>query len=311
MDKKLLFIDCDPGVDDAAALLMAAAAPGVQILGLSAVAGNVPLERTLPNTLALAAFMGTEEVPVYAGASGPISGPAITAVHVHGEDGLRGHELPPHNLKAREETAWDALYREALAHPGEVTLLALGPLTNVAIAFTKHPRLPELLKEVVLMGGAAAVPGNVSPAAEFNILADPAAAEAVFRAGARVVVCPLDVTEKSYLTPKELEELAGQGSAQARYFATVMGETVPWCREGYGVNGAILHDPAALMYVLQPGLFTGKKCWIGVETQGQVSRGKTVCDAFSDAKKEPNCTLVYDVDRPAFGRAVLDIMARS
>lgn len=310
MDKKLLFIDCDPGVDDAAALLLAAAAPEVRVIGLAAVAGNVPLERTLPNTLAIAAFAGMEDVPVYAGAPGPISGPAINAVHVHGEDGLRGHGLPPHAMTAQAETPWEALYREAETYPGQVTLLALGPLTNVAIALSQYPRLSGLLKEIVLMGGAAAVAGNVSPAAEFNILADPAAAEAVLRSGARIVICPLDVTQKSYLTPEELSQLE-RGSAQAQYFATVMGETVPWCQKGYGINGAILHDPAALLYVLQPELFTGKSCWAGVETQGQLSRGKLVCDAFSDAKKEPNCTLVYDVDRPAFGRAVLDIMAQA
>lgn len=310
MDKKLLFIDCDPGIDDAAALLLAAAAPEAEIIGVSAVAGNVPLEHTLPNALALTAFTHLDAVPVYAGATRPLIGEVLTAAYVHGMDGLRGHTLPPHTRTACPEPAWTALHRAAAAYPGRVTLVAVGPLTSVATAFSLHPDLPGLLKQVVIMGGAAAVPGNASPAAEFNFLADPEAAEAVLRSGARLALCPLDATEKAYLTPEELETMAALGSPQARFFAQVMGETVPWCRDNYGIHGATLHDPAALLYALHPELFTGKACWAGVETEAQLTRGKLFTDAFSDAKKDPNCTLLYDVDRPAFARTILDLMAR-
>ena len=185
--------------------------------------------------------------------------------------------------------------------------MALGPLTNVAIAFSKWRDLPTLLKKVVIMGGATHT-GNITPAAEFNFAADPEAAEMVLRSSADLHICPLDVTERSYISKEELAQLDSQGSPQARFFAAVMGDSVDHYKDDYGVEGAILHDPSAMLYALRPALFTAKRCWGAVETEGVYSRGRLVTDAFSDASENPTCTLVYDVDRPAFAQTILELM---
>lgn len=306
MDKKLFFIDCDPGIDDAAAILLAGASPEVEVIGISAVAGNVPFQYTLANALALSAFAKLN-APVYAGADRPLRGEPLTAEFVHGANGLRGHTLPDHNLTVDPTPAWDALYAAAKAYPHKVTLVALGPLTNVAIAFAKWRDLPELLERVVIMGGATHT-GNITPAAEFNFAADPEAAEMVLRSAADLYICPLDVTEKSYISKEELAQLDSQNSPQAKFFAAVMGDSVDHYKDDYGVEGAILHDPAAMLYALKPELFTAKRCWGAVETEGVYSRGRLVTDAFSDASENPTCTLIYNVDRPAFGQAILELM---
>ena len=248
MDKKLLFIDCDPGIDDAAAILLAGADPDAEVLGISAVAGNVPFRHTLANALSLSAFAELN-APVYAGADRPLRGEPLTAEFVHGANGLRGHTLPEHSLTA-----------------------------------------------------------DPTPAAEFNFAADPEAAEMVLRSAADLHICPLDVTERSYISKEELAQLDSQGSPQARFFAAVMGDSVDHYKDDYGVEGAILHDPSAMLYALRPALFTAKRCWGAVETEGVYSRGRLVTDAFSDASENPTCTLVYDVDRPAFAQTILELM---
>jgi len=310
MDKKLLFLDCDPGVDDAVAILLALADPQAEVVGIGAVGGNVPLARTLRNALDIAAFAGRADIPVFPGAEKPMMCELITAEDFHGVDGLGGVKLPESPAAPQGEMAWDALHRLAKAHPGQVTAVVTGPCTNLAIALTKWSDLPGLLKEVVLMGGASAF-GNTTPAAEFNFLADPEAAEAVFQAGAKVTVCPLDVTHKCYLTTEEIAAIDALGSPQAQFAGHMIGDgRVEQCEKYFGVPGSIMHDPAAVLYALRPELFTAKTCWCGVETGGVHSRGKLVTDAFADAEKEANCQLCYDVDRPAFVAAMTELLAK-
>lgn len=310
MDKKLLFLDCDPGVDDAVAILLALADPEAQVLGIGAVGGNVPLERTLRNALDLAAFAGRPDLPVFPGAAAPLSCPPIDAADFHGEDGLGGIKLPESLAAPREEMAWDALHRLARANPGRLTTVVTGPCTNLAIALTKWSDLPGLLKEVVIMGGASAF-GNTTPAAEFNFLADPEAAEAIFQSGVKITLCPLDVTHKCYLTAEETAAIAALGSPQAEFAVHMIGDGRAELYEArFGVPGSIMHDPAAVLYALRSELFTAKNCWCGVETGSTHCRGKLVTDAFTDAKRDVNARLCYDVDRPAFVAALTELLAR-
>lgn len=306
MNRRPIIIDCDPGVDDAIAILLALRAPEFDLRALTPVAGNVPLDRTAPNALSILELAGAR-VPVYRGAEKPMFCELHTAAEIHGADGLHGFTLPEPKTAYAEGHAWDAIYREARALGGELEIIAVGPLTNLGIAFSKYPDLPRYLKKITIMGGAVAY-GNTTSAAEFNIYADPEAAEMVFRAGVPIAMCGLDVTHQSCLLPEEIDEIAAQPSPQARYAAKLLGYTLSW-KDRYHSIGAVLHDPCALIYALDPSMFESKRCWIGVETKGPVTRGKTVTDCYSDAKKEPNADLVTGVDRARFAAKVRELLA--
>lgn len=270
MERRPVFIDCDPGIDDAVALMMAFQAAELDVRGISAVAGNVGLERTLGNALKIVELSGAA-APVYAGADRPMFGAPIAAEHFHGEDGLLGAELPAPVRMPEAGPAWEALRREAEAWGGALEVVATGPLTNLGIALSLYPELAGLVRCVTMMGGAAAF-GNTTPAAEFNVLADPEAAELVFRSGIPVVMCGLDVTHSTYITAREVEELAALGSVQARLAAYFMGSGIKENARQFRTGGAPLHDPCAMMYAIDRSLFESKPCWIGVERHGKVTR---------------------------------------
>ena len=239
-------------------------------------------------------------MPVHAGAAGPVFGETVTADEVHGADGLLGVPTPEPAFPLSEGAAWDVLWETALARGGELEIVATGPLTNLGIALTKYPDLPEHVKRIVLMGGATDF-GNTTPAAEYNIYADPEAADLVFRSGIPIVMCGLDVTHKAYFTQAEIDRLEALGTPQAVFAARTMGFGVEW-HQKFLVPGAPMHDPCAMMYALEPELFTGASCWVGVECQGRHTRGRTVTDAYSDAKSPhgPNVELITGVDREKF-----------
>lgn len=305
MERRPVFIDCDPGIDDAVALMMAFQAAELDVRGISAVAGNVGLERTLGNALKIVELSGAA-APVYAGADRPMFGAPIAAEHFHGEDGLLGAELPAPVRMPEAGPAWEALRREAEAWGGALEVVATGPLTNLGIALSLYPELAGLVRCVTMMGGAAAF-GNTTPAAEFNVLADPEAAELVFRSGIPVVMCGLDVTHSTYITAREVEELAALGSVQARLAAYFMGSGIEENARQFRTGGAPLHDPCAMMYAIDRSLFASKPCWIGVERHGKVTRGKTVTDAYSDAKRTANARLVTGSDREGFIRRMMEL----
>ena len=307
MERRPVFIDCDPGIDDAVALMMAFQAAELDVRGISAVAGNVGLERTLGNALKIVELSGAA-APVYAGADRPMFGAPIAAEHFHGEDGLLGAELPAPVRMPEAGPAWEALRREAEAWGGAREVVATGPLTNLGIALSLYPELAGLVRCVTMMGGAAAF-GNTTPAAEFNVLADPEAAELVFRSGIPVVMCGLDVTHSTYITAREVEELAALGSVQARLAAYFMGSGIKENARQFRTGGAPLHDPCAMMYAIDRSLFESKPCWIGVERHGKVTRGKTVTDAYSDAKRTANARLVTGSDREGFIRRMMELFA--
>lgn len=304
-EKKIpVIIDCDPGCDDAVALLLAFRCPELDIRGITTVSGNVSLDKTTYNALRLVDFIGAD-VPVHAGADRPLLREPTYAPHVHGEDGLQGADLPAPKRKISGKHAWDAIYEEASAQGGALEIIAVGPFTNLAIALRKYGDLAEKIRRVVIMGGAGQG-GNVTPAAEFNVYVDPEAASMVFRSGIPLCVCGLDVTLKAYLTAGEIAEIDAMETPAARLFAKLTGTN---CEKVFCREGAPLHDPAAVLYAVYPGLFTAQRCWMAVETAGTITRGKTVTDCWSDAQKEANVDLVLGVDREKFAEKVKELMA--
>lgn len=300
-----VIIDCDPGCDDTAALLLAFRCPEFDIRGITTVSGNVSLEKTTCNALRVAEVIGTD-VPVCAGADRPMFREPVYAPHVHGEDGLLGIDLPAPKKNHSPEKAWDFLYREAAAQKGELEVIAVGPLTNLGIALSTHSDLAGLIKRVVIMGGAAQG-GNVTPCAEFNIYVDPEAADIVLRSGIPLCVCGLDVTLRAYLTAEEIQGIKALGTPQSELFGAVTEQN---CEKVFCPQGAPLHDPAAVLFAMDESLFTSQRCWMRVETAGTITRGKTVTDCYSDAQKEANVDLVLDVDRERFAARVREIMER-
>lgn len=306
-----VFIDCDPGADDIIALLLAVKMPEIDLVGISTVCGNVEEYKTNTNALKIVSFAGND-IPVYKGAEAPLMRELVTGKYLHGEDGMGGlSDMIPASSKGPEkEKAWDAIYREAKKHNGEMVLVAIGPMTNVAIAFAKYKELPKLLKKVVIMGGSATY-GNITPAAEFNIYVDPEAAEVLFKSGADICMFGLDVTEKAVLLPEEVEKIGQLTSPQAKFCYSILKNTMDFYLKG-GHAGNCMHDPCTVIYLAYPELFEGKKAGICVETKGRITRGKTVCDMFTDVKFDfdANAYVMMDLNRDAFAEKIIEIIGR-
>lgn len=306
MNKIPVIIDCDTGIDDTAALILAFASDTLDICGVTTVAGNVELDKTTHNTLKVLDLIGAK-APVYMGADKPMFRPLHTAASVHGKDGLQGIQLPEAKRSIEKEAAWDAIHSEAVKHGGKLQLIAVGPLTNVAIALAKYNDLPQLIERIVIMGGSASF-GNTTPAAEFNIYADPEAAEMVFQSGIPLYVCGLDVTHKSTLSGAEIAKIRAGGSPVQVLFAEVCQHSLNHSLKFYNEDGAHMHDPCALLYALDSSYFTTKHCWAGVETKGEITRGRTVTDLYSDAKGDPNVYFVLDVQREEFVARIMKLL---
>ncbi len=281
-----IVIDCDPGTDDAVALLLAfAAADALDVRAVTTVAGNVSAAQTLANALKIRELAGREDVPVHGGCAAPLIGVGGTATEIHGDDGLGGLDLPAPAGTAASAHAVDALIRAIEDRPGAITILAVGPLTNLALALAKRRDLVPEIRRIVLMGGAVGA-GNVTPHAEFNVHVDPHAARVVFEAGAPVVMIGLDVTHQVRCTPDRIAALAALGTPAARAAARLM------ARDPGEEHGAALHDPCTIAYLLRPDLFTGAPARVAVATAETAEIGRTVVDF--DAP--PNALVLTGVD---------------
>lgn len=300
MNRLPVWIDGDPGVDDAAAILVAHDREELQIIGISAVAGNAPLTLTTKNALCLCDMMGTD-YPVYRGASGPLMRKYEDGTEFHGENGMGDVPLSKPKREAESLPAWDALYQAAKHYNGRLEVVAMGPLTNIALALSKYPDLKDLIHRIAIMGGSI-TRGNRTPCAEYNIFADPEAAQIVFRSGAPVVMCGLEVTEKAFLTPSELEALRKSEKGEFYYQASkhILEKNL---EAGHG--GFCIHDVCPVLYLAREEIFRGEMAGVFVETQSDLSLGKTVCDLYSDKQFDvKNAFVVLDVDREAFVEAV-------
>ncbi len=285
MSRKVIF-DCDPGVDDCIALMAALASPDdFEVLGVSTVAGNVRLEVCTRNALALTALAGREDVAVYAGCPRPMVEPAIAARHIHGETGLGAAKLPDPERAASDIHAVDFIIEALRGAPaGSITLAPTGPLTNIAVALVKAPDIAKGVREIVLMGGARSEGGNITASAEFNIYADPHAARVVFQSGLPITAIGLDTTLQLRCTPARHEALKTLGNAAGEVAAQMIGHVNQVYGEIYGAEGAALHDPCVVAYLLAPKLFETAPAFIDVETRAGLTRGHTSVDVYGPAE---------------------------
>lgn len=311
MPRKII-IDTDPGQDDAVAILLALASPeDVTVLGITCVAGNVPLPLTTRNARTVCELAGRADVKVFAGCAQPLMRPLVTAEYVHGKTGLDGIALPEPDMPLQPGHAVDflidTLRREAA---GSVTLVPIGPLTNIATAMQRAPDIIGRIGQIVLMGGAYFEVGNVTPAAEFNIFVDPEAADIVFRSGADLVVMPLDVTHKALTTRARVEEFRALPGRIGPAVASWTDFFERFDKAKYGSEGAPLHDPCTIAWLIRPGLFTGRRVNVEIETEGRLTTGMTVADWWSVTDRTPNATFMGDIDAGGFFTLLTERLAR-
>lgn len=296
-----IIIDTDPGQDDALAILLALGSPELDVVGITTVAGNVPLTSTSRNARIVCEVAGRRDVTVCAGADRPFLRPLVTAEHVHGATGLDGPVLPEPTMPLDPRHGVDFIVEAVMSSPpGSLTLCALGPLTNIAMAIGREPRLVGRVREIVLMGGAATEGGNVTPAAEFNIHVDPHAAALVFGAGIPIVMLPLDVTHKAVATLARVEAIRALGTPAA---AAATGWLDFYGRREvprHGEGGGPLHDPCVIAWLLAPGLFRAQACNVEIETASPLTLGMTVVDRWGVSGRPNNATVVHDVDADGF-----------
>jgi purine nucleosidase len=277
MPKTKLLFDVDTGIDDSLALLFALSHPDVEVVAIGTVAGNVEVDKCTENSLKVVKLRDRTDIPVARGCSRPLVQPLHTAAYVHGNDGLGNSGLPPSGLRATGEHAVEQMIRLARENPGEMTLVAVGPMTNVAVALAREPELPRLIRRVVTMGGAFTYPGNTSPLAEFNIWVDPEAARSVFEAGFNLTIVPLDATMQTLLTDEHINRL-GSG-AVASFVRTVTNAAMDRSLQRRGRRAFAMHDPLATAIALDPTLMVdAPEVPVTVETGGLWTRGFTVAD---------------------------------
>jgi inosine-uridine nucleoside N-ribohydrolase len=300
--------DCDPGHDDAIALALALASPELELLGVTTVAGNQTLAKTTANAIRVLDHLGRQDMPVAAGAERPLVRERSVAAEVHGETGLDGPDLPPPARHAVREHAIDWIADQLATQPLPVTLVATGPLTNVALLLARHPQRRDKLERVVLMGGAIGE-GNVTPAAEFNIWADPEAARRVFSGELDLTMVGLDVTHKALMRQEHADRLAAAGRA-GRLVADLYGFYVGHHRRKYAWGGAPVHDALAMAHVIDPTLLHVADCGVRVDTGSALSRGRTYVDRWGATDWEVNCRVAVDVDAERFLEMLVGRIAR-
>ena len=307
-----IIIDTDPGQDDAAAIMLALGSPAeIDVLGITAVAGNVPLALTERNVRIICELCGRPDIKVFAGADRPLSRPLVTAEHVHGKTGLDGPELAEPTMPLQPGHAVDFIIETLLSEaPGTVTLCTLGALTNIALALTKAPEIAPRVRELVMMGGGFFEGGNITPAAEFNIYVDPQAADIVVKSGIPIVMMPLDVTHRVLTYKARVEKIKAIGSPAAVAMAEMLEFFERFDIEKYGSDGGPLHDPTVIAYLLRPDLFKGRDCNVEIETQSELTMGMTVVDWWRVSGRKPNATVMREVDAEGFFDLLTERLAR-
>ena len=305
-----VIIDCDPGVDDAIALLLAlASTDDLDILGITTVAGNVPLALTQTNARKICELAGRPDMRVYAGCPRPMLRRLATAESVHGATGLEGVILGEPKMPLQRHHGVDFLIDTLTDCSDPVTLATLGPLTNVAVALIKEPRISEKIQEIVVMGGAI-THGNITPSAEFNVYVDPHAAHVVFGSGVPLTLISLDVTHQAIATPDRLAAIRAIGAPIGTTAASLLEYYGRHDMAHYGLAGAPLHDPCVIAYLLKPSLFQSRNLYVTVETTSEATMGRTIVDWWQSTHYEPNMTVVCAVDAVGFYALLTDRLAR-
>ncbi len=312
MSPRPIIIDCDPGQDDAVALFLAMSSPDeLELIGITAVAGNVPLRLTERNARVMCDVADRRDIPVFAGAEKPLIREAISAEYIHGETGIDGMDIfdPETPLQSQHAVAY-LLDTLGAAAPSSITLVPTGPLTNIAAAIVADPQIIESIDEIVLMGGAMREGGNRTPSAEFNILADPHAADIVFSCGRPLTVMGLDVSHKVLSTPERVGRIGDLGNAVAEATAGMLSFFHRYDTEKYDSPGTPLHDPCTVAYLLRPELFKLKLCNIAIETESELTMGHTAVDFWHVTERPHNANWAFDIDADGFYKLLTERLAR-
>ena len=312
MPPRKIIIDTDPGQDDAVAILLAFASPeDIDVLGITTVAGNVPLALTSRNARIICELAGRCDALVFAGCDAPLQRKLVTAEHVHGKTGLDGPQMDAPTMPLQSQHAVDFIIDTLRAEPsGTVTLCPLGPLTNIATAFQKAPDIIPRVQDIVLMGGAYFEVGNITPAAEFNIYVDPEAAKIVFTAGCKLTVMPLDVTHKALTTRDRIDTFRAMGTKVGDMVAAWTDFFERFDMEKYGSEGAPLHDPCVIAYLIRPELFTGRLINVEIETQSDLTLGMTVADWWGVTNRPKNALFIGAIAAEGFYALLAERLAR-
>jgi purine nucleosidase len=306
-----IIIDTDPGQDDAVAILAALASPDeLDVLAITAVAGNVPLDLTVTNSLMLVELAGRPDIPVYRGSVRPMVKDLITAEYVHGPTGLDGADLAPPTIEEAPGHAVDRIVEIVSGSDRPVTICTLGPLTNVALALVREPGIARNIDQIVTMGGGFFEGGNTTPAAEFNIYVDPHAAHVVFTSGIPIVLMPLDVTHKALTTPDRLDRFKALGTPAGNAVAGMLGFYDRWDMNKYGLPGGPLHDPTVIAYLLEPELFQGKEVPVEIDITPGLTLGMTVVDWWGVTDAPINALVMNEIDADGFFDLLVKLVAR-
>jgi purine nucleosidase len=311
MARKII-IDTDPGQDDAVAILMALGSPeDLDVLAVVTVAGNVPLSRTTYNARQVLELAKRTDIPLHAGCARPMRRKLVTAEHVHGETGLDGPGLPPPTMTVQEQHGVlyivDALRRSA---PGEITLVTLGPLTNIAMAMVLAPDIVGRIAEIVMIFGSFSEAGNITPVADFNNYVDPEASDVVLNSGVKITMVPMDVTHQCLSTNERLEAFRAIGNACGVAVCEMLTFSESFDIRKYGWEGAPLHDPCAIAYLLAPQLFSGRQVNVCVETGDGLTAGMSIVDWWRVTDRQANALFLREVDTPAFYALLTGRVAR-
>lgn len=298
MEKTKIILDCDPGHDDAVAIMLAANSPAIDLLGITVVAGNQTLENTRRNALRVVQWLGVD-VPIYAGCGRPMIREKITAGDIHGESGLDGPVFPPLTRELEAEHAVNFIIRTLMSSEGDIAMVTTGPMTNLAMALRMEPRIAEKIKRIVLMGGAY-TNGNVTPAAEFNIVADADAAYVCFTSGCPITMVGLDVTRKALCYPEIVARMGKIGNEASRLFVDLMGHFCRTQKEIFGWEGGPLHDPVTIAYLIDPTVLTVKPMNVQVDVRSVQSYGRTNCDFFGYLGLPNTADVAIDIDAAKF-----------
>jgi purine nucleosidase len=306
-----IIIDTDPGQDDAVAILLALASPEFEILGITAVAGNVPLSLTEVNARKICELAGRTDIKVYSGAIRPMLRDLVTAEHVHGKTGLDGPVLPEPQMPLQKQYAVDFIVETLMERPaGTVTLCTLGPLTNIGLALVREPRIASRIKRIVAMGGGFFEGGNVTPAAEFNIYVDPQAARLVFEAGIPLTLIPLDCTHQALTTKVRIEKFREMKNRSGAAVAELLDFFERFDEQKYGTDGGPLHDPCVIAWLLKPELFTSREVNVSVECESELTMGMTVIDWWRVTERKANATVCRGIDSDGFFTLLTERIAR-
>ena len=304
MQKEKIILDCDPGHDDAVAIMLAAINPKIELLGITVVAGNQKLEKTVNNALKVCNHLNLD-VPVYSGMSRPMIREQLIADDIHGETGLDGPKFEELKIKSEDKHAVNFIIDTLMNSDEKITLVPTGPLTNIGMAIRFEPRIIEKINRIVLMGGSYQL-GNMTPAAEFNILADPDAAHIVFSSGVKIVMMGLDLTRQASATKEVVEKIKSLNNKASKLFVDLMEFFAASQKNVYGWSAPPVHDPTTIAYIIDPECIEVKPMFCEIELWSERSYGRTLCDYFGILKKEPNVDVAVKLDFDKFWNLVYE-----